>query len=186
MKIFNHVKLNIDTTPYLSVDWENYKCSCIQHQITEQADLHKDNGFPDSLCIENTAIHQKFFDKDEVDYIELGKQTNMEVVSVSVIKQEPGNIIPKHRDMFHKITSQFPGRIEEKVRANIFLEDWKSGHYLEFDEEPCTHWKANEGYILNDQVIHLSSNAGLEDKYTLQISGFYNDSAIHESTRQQK
>ena len=108
----------------------------------------------------------------------------MDVVSVSVIKQEPGNIIPKHRDMFHKITTEFPDRKCMKVRANIFLEDWKSGHYLEFDEQPHTHWKANEGFILNSQVIHLSANAGLEDKYTLQISGFYYGDTLHESTRQ--
>ena len=183
-RIFESVKIDIDTDVFFNVKWEDYRCSCIRHQRTEQKDLHPDNKMPDSLVLDNTAIHQKFFDRDEIDYEELGKQTNMEVVSVSVIKQEPGNIIPKHRDMFYKITSEFPDRKEEKVRANIFLEDWKSGHYLEFDEDPCTHWKANEGYILNDQIIHLSANAGLEDKYTLQVSGFYNDSSIHESSRQ--
>ena len=104
-------------------------------------------------------------------------------MSVSVIKQEPGNIIPLHRDMFYKIDSEYPNRKEEKVRANIFLEDWKSGHFLEFDKEPHTHWKANEGFVFNKEVTHLSANAGLEDKYTLQISGFYNDSSIHQSSR---
>ena len=183
-RIFESVKIDIDTDVFFNVKWEDYRCSCVRHQRTEQKDLHPDNNMPDSLVLDNTAIHQKFFDRDEIDYEELGKQTNMEVVSVSVIKQEPCNILPKNRDMFYKITSEFPDRKEEKVRANIFLEDWKSGHYLEFDEDPCTHWKANEGYILNDQIIHLSANAGLEDKYTLQVSGFYNDSSIHESSRQ--
>ena len=69
------------------------------------------------------------------------------------------------------------------VRAYICREYWKSVHYLEVDEQPDTQWKGNEGYLINNKVIHLSANAGLEDKYTLQISGFYNDSAIHESTR---
>ena len=174
----------MDTKVFFDVKWEDYRCSCIQHQKIEQKDLHPDERMPDSLVLDNTAIHQKFFDRDEIDYVELGEQTNMDVVSVSVIKQEPGNIIPKHRDMFHKITTEFPDRKCMKVRANIFLEDWKSGHYLEFDEQPHTHWKANEGFILNSQVIHLSANAGLEDKYTLQISGFYYGDTLHESTRQ--
>ena len=183
-RILEPIKIDMDTKVFFDVKWEDYRCSCIQHQKTEQKDLHPDERMPDSLVLDNTAIHQKFFDRDEIDYVELGEQTNMDVVSVSVIKQEPGNIIPKHRDMFHKITTEFPDRKCMKVRANIFLEDWKSGHYLEFDEQPHTHWKANEGFILNSQVIPLSANAGLEDKYTLQISGFYYGDTLHESTRQ--
>ena len=183
-RVLEPIKIDMDTEVFFNVRWEDYRCSCINHQKTEQKDLHPDHTMPDSLVLDNTAIHQKFFDRDDVDYEELGKQTNMEVISVSVIKQEPGNIIPKHRDMFHKITTEFPDRKSMKVRANIFLEDWKSGHYLEFDEEPCTHWKANEGYILNNQVIHLSANAGLEDKYPLQVSGFYYGNALHKSTGQ--
>ena len=183
-RVLEPIKIDMDTEVFFDVNWKFYRCSCIKHQQVEQADLHPDNKMPNSLVLDNTAIHQKFFDKDEVDFVELGKQTNMEVVSVSVIKQEPGNIIPKHRDMFHKITTEFPDKKSMKVRANIFLEDWKSGHYLEFDEEPCTHWKANEGYILNNQVIHLSANAGLEDKYTLQVSGFYYGNTLHKSTGQ--
>ena len=183
-RVLEPIKIDMDTEVFFDVNWKFYRCSCIKHQKVEQADLHPDNKMPNSLVLDNTAIHQKFFDKDEVDFVELGKQTNMEVVSVSVIKQEPGNIIPKHRDMFHKITTEFPDKKSMKVRANIFLEDWKSGHYLEFDEEPCTHWKANEGYILNNQVIHLSANAGLEDKYTLQVSGFYYGNTLYKSTGQ--
>jgi len=183
-RIFKPVKLDMDTSIFFNVKWEDYRCSCIQHQKSEQKDLHPDNKMPESLVLDNTAIHQKFFDRDEVDYKVLGEQLGIRVVSVSAIKQKPGNIIPKHRDMFFKIKEQFPESKEELVRANIFLEDWKSGHYLEFDEQPHYHWKANEGYLINNEVIHLSANAGLEDKYTLQISGFYNDSAIHEPTRQ--
>ena len=183
-RILEQVKLDMDTEVFFNVKWEDYRCSCIQHQLVEQKDLHPDNKMPESLVLDNTAIHQKFFNKSEVDYFELGEKVGMGVISVSVIKQEPGNIIPKHRDMFFKIKEKYPNAEAELVRANIFLEDWKSGHYLEFDEQPYTHWKANEGYLINNEVIHLSANAGLEDKYTLQISGFYNDSAIHEPTRQ--
>ena len=182
-RILETVKIDVDTDVFFDVKWEDYRCSCIQHQKIEQKNLHPDNKMPESLVLDNTAIHQKFFTKDEVDFDLLGEQTNMEVVSVSVIKQEPGNIIPLHRDMFYKIDSEYPNRKEEKVRANIFLEDWKSGHFLEFDKEPHTHWKANEGFVFNKEVTHLSANAGLEDKYTLQISGFYNDSSIHQSSR---
>ena len=182
-RILEPIKIDMNTEVFFNVKWEDYRGSCIQHQKTEQSDLHPNNGMPKSLVLDNTAIHQKFFDSHDVDYEELGKQTGIDVVSVSVIKQEPGNIIPKHRDMFFKIKEKYPDVKSEMVRANIFLEDWKSGHYLEFDEKPYTHWKANEGFVINQDVIHLSANAGLDDKYTLQVSGFYNDK-IHESPRQ--
>jgi hypothetical protein len=169
-RILKPVKLDMDTEVFFNVKWEDYRES--SNHPSEQKDLHPDNKMPESLVLDNTAIHQKFFDKSEVDYFELGEKTGIDVVSVSVIKQEPGNIIPKHRDMFFKIKEKYPNSTAELVRANIFLEDWKSGHYIEFDEQPHTHWKANEGFIFNNEVIHLSANAGLEDKYTLQISGF--------------
>jgi len=172
-QIFEPVEFNVDISPYLSVDWENYKCSCIQHHLTEQADLHENVGFPDSLCMENTAIYQKFFDENDVDFKELEDQLSIEVVTVSAILQKPGNIIPWHRDIFYQITKKFPDRKEEKVRANMFLTDWKNGHFLQCEDEIITHWKKNTGYIFNNQVLHLSSNAGLEDKITLQVSGFY-------------
>ena len=99
-RIFEPVKIDIDTDVFFNVKWEDYRCSCIQHQKIEQSDLHPDNKMPKSLVLDNTAIHQKFFERSDVDYEELGKQTGIGGMSVSVIKQEPGNIIPIQSDMF--------------------------------------------------------------------------------------
>ena len=148
-RILDPIILDFDTSVFFDVKWEDYRCSCIQHQKTEQSDLHPENKMPECLVLDNTA-----------------------------------NIIPIHRDMFHMIKSNYDTEGKQIVRANIFLEDWKSGHYLEFDKDPCTNWKANEGFVISEEVTHLSANAGLENKYTVQISGFYNDNKIHESTRQ--
>ena len=172
-QIFEPVEFDIDISPYLSTEWENYKCSCIQHHLTEQADLHENVGFPDSLCIENTAIYQKFFEKNEVDFKELEDQLDIEVITVSAILQKTGNIIPWHKDIFYQITKKFPDRQDEKVRANMFLTDWENGQFLQFDDEIITHWRKNTGYIFNNQILHLSSNAGFHSKITLQVSGFY-------------
>ena len=183
-RILDPIILDFDTSVFFDVKWKDYRCSCIQHQKTEQSDLHPENKMPECLVLDNTAIHQKFFDDDEVDYNLLSQRTGIDVKSVSVIMQQPGNIIPIHRDMFHMIKSNYDTEGKQIVRANIFLEDWKSGHYLEFDKDPCTNWKANEGFVISEEVTHLSANAGLENKYTVQISGFYNDNKIHESPRQ--
>ena len=103
----------------------------------------------------------------------------MEVVSISSILQEPGNVIPYHRDMFHKINERFPERSEPRVRANVFLQEGKLGHVLQFtvdqQHRTVTNWTANTGYMFDSEILHLSCNAGIEPKYTLQVSGLLLD-----------
>lgn len=40
--------------------------------------------------------------------------------------------------------------------------------------QTSTHWRAGDGFIWDSNHLHLSANAGLTPKYTLQLSGFYN------------
>ncbi len=88
--------------------------------------------------------------------------------------QPPGCVIPIHKDEFFVIKKENPERCKKEmlVRANIFLEDWKMGHFLQYDDEVCTHWKAGQGITWNNEHLHLSVNAGLENKYIMQLSGF--------------
>ena len=64
-RILDPVILDFDTSVFFGVKWQDYRCSCIQHQKTEQSDLHPDNKMPESLVLDNTAIHQKFFDEEK-------------------------------------------------------------------------------------------------------------------------
>ena len=73
----------------------------------------------------------------------------------------------------------YPNDKRKKVRANIYLEDWAPGHLINYQDEnkdwqTSTHWKAGDGFIWDSDHLHLSANAGMKAKYTLQISGFYN------------
>jgi aspartyl/asparaginyl beta-hydroxylase (cupin superfamily) len=117
-------------------------------------------------------FYQKFFKRDEIDFDNLGDQVGVEAVSISMIKQPPGMVNPMHRDTFYQINKKFPNDSRVKVRANIQLLDWKAGHFLQFNDTVVTHWKANTGYMWDSDVLHLAANAGLEDRYSLQISGF--------------
>jgi hypothetical protein len=96
----------------------------------------------------------------------------MEIITVSSILQPPGCIIPLHRDTFYQIGVRYPERTEVRARANIYLEDWKLGQFIQYNDEVSTHWKAGDGFIWDSSVLHLSANAGMQNKYTLQISGF--------------
>jgi hypothetical protein len=171
--IFKDVKLDYDLNVFLNADYSVHEGSCIKHQTYELTDIHeKYGGFPKSYCYENTKIHQIWWTKDQVDYEEIGRQMGIEIVTISSILQPPGCIIPLHRDMFYQIGQKHPDRTDPKVRANIYLEDWKLGHMIQFMDIVSTHWRQGQGYLFDNEILHLSANAGMEPKYTLQISGF--------------
>lgn len=171
--MFKDIKLDYDFGSVLAADYTQHSGSCIKHQVHELKDIHERYGeFPSTYTIKNTLIHQLWWDDTQLDYQEIGKQLGIEVITVSTICQPPGNIIPIHRDTFYQINKRYPDRKELKVRANIYLEDWKLGHFIQHGDEISTHWKAGQGLLWDSSILHLSANAGMENKYTMQISGF--------------
>ena len=148
------------------------------HQLHELTDIHQEYGLGETLTEDNTIIQQLWYNDKQVDFEELGKQTGMEVVTISSILQPPGNTIALHRDTFYQINKRFPDDKRLKVRANIYLENWKVGHMLQYKSEEdniwktSDNWKAGDGYIWDSKPLHLSANAGMKNKFTLQISGF--------------
>jgi hypothetical protein len=131
---------------------------------------------PDTYIENNTQINQIFWSKDEVDFDKIGNALGMTVFTVATIKQMPGNILPWHSDNFYKIAEQYPDVDKAKiVRANLFMEDWKIGHVLQIEQNVIANWKKGTGYMWSSGVYHLSGNLGLEDKYTLQVSGLLLD-----------
>jgi len=171
--ILHNIKLDYDFDIFLNADYTTHEGSCIKHQVHELTDIHDQyGGFPESYCFENTIIHQLWWTAEQVDYTSIGKQLGIEIVTISSINQPPGCVIPLHRDTFFQISKNYPDRTDPKVRANIYLEDWKLGHFIQYDDQVSTHWHKGEGFLWDSEVLHLGANAGMENKYTLQISGF--------------
>jgi hypothetical protein len=171
--ILNPVKLTYDFGIFLNADYTVHEGSCIKHQVHELKDVHeKFGGFPKSYCYENTKIQQLWWSDNQIDFKLIGHQTGMEVITVSSILQPPGCVIPWHRDTFYQINQKFPDRKETKVRANIYLENWKAGHFIQYENIVSTHWQQGQGFMWDSNVLHLGANAGMENKYTLQVSGF--------------
>jgi len=171
--MFKKIHLDYDFTKVLAADYTQHTGSCIQHQVHELTDIHKEyGGFPKTYCFENTLIHQLWWDHTQLDFADIEQQLGMEVITISSILQPPGGIVPLHRDTFFQINKRYPDRTELKVRANIYLEDWKLGQFIQYDDQVSTHWSAGNGFMWDSSVLHLSANAGMQDKYTLQISGF--------------
>lgn len=182
MTVFIKRRLDIDFTPFLTADYSQHQGSCIAHQVHELTEIHdRYGGFPDSYKMENTLIHQLWWNQDQVDYDVLGQQLGLEVKTVSSIKQPAGCVIPWHRDTFYQIKSRWFSmhyRNTPIMRANIFLQDYRMGHFIQYqdiDNEKLitvTDWTAGDALIWDDKVEHLGANCGFEPKYTLQVSGF--------------
>ena len=173
--MFKKSHLNYNFEKILSADYTQHEGSCITHQVYELGDIHKKfGGFPKTYNYQNTIIHQLWWNDTQLDFEDIGQQLGIEVITVSSILQTPGCIIPLHRDTFFKINQLYPDRTEPKIRANIHLEDWKLGHFIQYDNTVYTHWSAGDTLIWDSEVLHLSANAGMQNKFTLQVSGFLN------------
>lgn len=161
------VKLDFDLIFFLDNDFEV--------DTTRAGSFEHGKGLPETYVKENTIIHQIWWTSGQADFTSIGNQLDIDVITISAIKQNPGHTNPWHIDSFYKIKKTYPDDTRQPVRANIFLEDWKIGHFLQVEDKVVTHWKAGEGFIWDESVYHLSSNAGLEPKFTLQVSGFLNE-----------
>lgn len=96
-------------------------------------------------------------------------------IGTSYYRMTSGTILPKHQDTYKRYVELFnlKGREATIVRAIIFLEDWKSGHYLEINNVPFVNWKAGDIAHWRYDTPHLAANMGLDPRYTLQITGHY-------------
>jgi hypothetical protein len=95
--------------------------------------------------------------------------------SVGIMKQPAGQTLPSHEDTFFKFASVHNVDPYECCRVNIFLEDWQSGHYFEINEKSVLHWKRGDAIIIRRDEPHLSGNMGMTTKYTMQVTGVYNE-----------
>lgn len=167
------IHLKYDFSTILSADYTQHEGSCIKHQVHELSDIHEQyGGFPATYRYDNTLIHQLWWNNTQIDFEDIGQQLSMEVITVSSILQPPGCVVPLHRDTFFQINKQYPNRKELKVRANVHLEDWQLGHFIQYNDTVHTHWKTGDGLLWDSTVLHLGANAGMTNKFTLQISGF--------------
>jgi hypothetical protein len=120
----------------------------------------------------NTQYYQAFELPDE--YHTFAK-TIFSDYSLSVIKQMPGQTIPEHFDTFYKFCEKYKCDTKDVCRLNFFLEEWKSGHYFEINEESYTQWRKMNFKIIRYRQPHLSGNMGMLPKYTMQITGLYEE-----------
>lgn len=80
-------------------------------------------------------------------------------------------IMPEHVDHFQTYMRLYGVEYKNVRRILVMLDDWKPGHYLEIDGVGVVNWIAGDYFIWDSDVRHAASNIGIEDRYTLQITG---------------
>ena len=99
-------------------------------------------------------------------------------VGLAFDRADPGYIIPWHTDHFANYSKRF-GHLRTKVkRRMVFLEDWKTGHYFQLENDVYTYWRQGEYVEWSSEQAHMGANVGPEPRYTLQITGVPNESSI--------
>ena len=94
-------------------------------------------------------------------------------VGLAFYRMRTGTVMPVHQDLYRRYIELFDlkGRERTIKRALVLLEDWCSGHYLEVDGHPFMNWQAGDTVEWTYDTPHMAANIGLQDRYTLQITG---------------
>ena len=99
------------------------------------------------------------------------EEFELEDIGCCYYRMVTNEILPTHGDDYKLYREKFDCELDDINRIIIFLEDWKSGHYFEMDGEPKVNWKAGNYIIWRGGIEHMAANIGIEDRYTLQITG---------------
>ena len=121
------------------------------------------------LLYDMTKAHQPSWSAKIIKWFE--DTFNVTNVGTSYYKMQTCHYLPTHGDTYELYRKIFDCDLEDCFRVIVFLEDWKSGHISEVDGNPITNWKAGDYIFWNSNTLHMAGNMGIEDRYTLQLTG---------------
>ena len=106
-------------------------------------------------------------------FFEIYEAQGWKDIGISFYRMRTGTVMPVHRDLYKRYIEIFnlQGKETSIRRALLLLEDWKPGHYLEVAGHPYVNWRAGDTVEWAYDEPHMAANIGLEDRYTLQITG---------------
>ena len=98
-------------------------------------------------------------------------------IGTSYYRMGTGTVLHTHQDLYVKYISLFKLQgLEHTIRrAIVFLEDWKPGHYAEYQDKPFVNWRAGAVVEWTYDTPHMAANLGPTPRYTLQITGHVHD-----------
>jgi hypothetical protein len=106
-------------------------------------------------------------------FIEIYEHQGWKDIGIAFYRMRTGTVMPVHSDLYKRYIELFnlQGKETSIRRALVLLDDWKPGHYLEAAGKPYVEWRAGDTVEWVYDVPHMAANIGLEDRYSLQITG---------------
>jgi hypothetical protein len=106
-------------------------------------------------------------------FVNIFEQLGWQDVGTSYYRMMPGTILPTHSDLYKRYIDIFKLQGQEQTirRTVVFLEDWKPGHYAEYNDQPFVGWTAGWANEWSYDAPHMAANMGSEPRYTLQVTG---------------
>ena len=95
-------------------------------------------------------------------------------IGTSYYRMNTGTVLPTHGDLYKRYVELFNLKGNEHCihRAIIFLQDWRPGHYAEYQDQPFVNWSAGDVVEWTYDTPHMAANLGLDPRYTLQVTGW--------------
>ena len=126
------------------------------------------SNFSGLMCPHNKPHPE--WTKDIVTWVE--NEIGLKDIGVCFYKMTTGIILPTHSDHYNTYKIKFNCELDQINRVLIFLEDWKSGHYFEVENNPIMNYKAGTFIQWKGDAKHMAANIGEEHRYTLQLTGW--------------
>jgi hypothetical protein len=114
---------------------------------------------------------QPLWNQKFIDFFE--RYEHWKDIGTSYYRMDPGSGLPEHVDTYRKYIELYDlkGQEHKIRRAVVFLEDRKSGHFAECQEQGYSEWTAGFTLVWPWNALHSAFNMGSEPRYTLQITG---------------
>lgn len=138
----------------------------------ETVDLWLGQGYPNKFCGELCDMRHRLPSWTN-KFIEIYTELGWKDIGIAFYRMRTGTVMPVHSDLYKRYIKLFDLQGQENTikRALLLLEDWKPGHYLEVDSKAYVNWRAGDTVEWVYNTPHMAANIGLQDRYTLQITG---------------
>lgn len=129
-------------------------------------------GYQGKICGELCDMRHRL-PKWANKFVDIYSAQGWKDIGLAFYRMRTGTVMPVHRDLYKRYIELFDleGQEHSIRRALVLLEDWQPGHYLEVEGRACVHWRAGDTNEWVYDTPHMAANIGLEDRYTLQITG---------------
>lgn len=93
------------------------------------------------------------------------------IKTAGINRMIPGKVLPLHQDLYTRFAQVFGVDDIQKIdRYIVFLEDSKTGHYMQVGSKIINEWKSGDVISWQGKEYHAAFNLGYENRYTLQIT----------------